>query len=396
MDERETKPAPYGIDDPFDRAAGAPSPLLELARFGQSYWIDDLNRPMVKSGELRRRVAEQALTGVTSNPAIFRSALHGSDAYDRDIEQLAGRPPNDIYEALIVADVREACDVLRPVYDRTARRDGFVSLEVSPHVARDAAASIDEARRLWRAVARPNLFIKIPGTVEGLTAIEALLCEGINVNVTLLFAVERYVEAAHAYLRALERRRAANEPLAGVSSVASFFLSRVDTAVDALLQEKIAAGMPQARRLLGKCAVANARLAYRRFLELSSSERWRSLEAAGALPQRLLWASTSTKNAAYHDLMYVEPLIGPNTITTLPLETIAAFAEHGKAATALEQGLDEADAVLRDLAAVGIDLPKVAARLLDEGIAKFIEAFDDIVATIAAKARAAKTASTRR
>lgn len=390
MDERETKTSRHGFDSAPEPAGTETSPLLELARFGQSYWIDDLSRPMIKSGELRRRVAEQGLTGVTVNPAIFRAAVNASDAYDREIKQLAGRPPNEIYEALIVTDVRAACDVLRSAYDRTAGRDGFVSLEVSPHLARDASASIDEARRFWQAVERPNLLIKIPGTVEGLTAIESLLHEAINVNITLLFAVERYVDVADAYMSALERRKTANEPLAGVASVASFFLSRIDTAVDEQLQQKIAGGTPQAQRLLGKCAVANARLAYRRFLEMSSSERWRSLEAAGALPQRLLWASTSTKNPAYDELKYVEPLIGPNTINTLPRKTIAAFADHGKAAATLEQGLDEADAVLRELAALGIDLPKVTARLLEEGIAKFIKAFDDVVETIAAKARAAK------
>jgi transketolase len=285
-----------------------------------------------------------------------------------------------------VTDVRDACDVLRPVYDRTAGRDGFVSLEVSPHLARDASASIGEARRFWRAVERPNLFIKIPGTVEGLTAIEALLCEGINVNITLLFAVERYVDVARAYVSALERRKTANEPLASVASVASFFLSRIDTAVDEQLRQKAAGGVPQAQRLLGKCAVANARLAYWRFRESLASERWRSLEAAGARPQRLLWASTSTKNASYDDLMYVEPLIGPQTINTMPRGTIAAFADHGTAAATLEQGLEQSAAVIRELETIGIDLEQVTARLLDEGIEKFVKAFDAVVETIAAKA----------
>jgi transketolase len=239
-------------------------------------------------------------------------------------------------------------------------------------------------------VARPNLFIKIPGTVEGVGAIEALLHEGINVNITLLFAVERYQDVAAAYMRALERRKAAHEPLAGVASVASFFLSRIDTAVDELLREKIASGVPQAKRLLGKCAIANARLAYRRFAELTSSERWRVLEVAGARPQRLLWASTGTKDPSYEDLMYVEPLIGPHTVNTLPRKTIAAFADHGKAAPTLEQGLEEAADVMRDLEAAGIDLAQVTRRLLDEGIDKFIKAFDDVVETIAAKAGAAR------
>ena len=361
------------------------SALLDLARFGQSYWLDDLSRPMIKSGELRRRVDEEGLTGVTVNPAIFRAALHGSDAYDREIEELAGEPASTIYETLIVADVRDGCDILRPVYDRTDGRDGFVSLEVSPHLARDASASIVEARRFWEAVARPNLLIKIPGTVEGVAAVEALLFEGINVNITLLFAVDRYEEVARAYMSALERRQAAHAPLAGVASVASFFLSRIDTAVDEQLNQKVKGGLPQAERLLGRCAIANARLAYRRFRDLVSSERWRSLETAGARPQRLLWASTSTKNPSYDDLMYVEPLIGPHTINTMPRKTSAAFAEHGKAAATLEQGLEEADGVMRELAMLGIDLPQVTRQLLDEGIEKFVESYDDILRTIEEK-----------
>jgi len=371
--------------------------LLELARFGQSYWLDDLSRPMIKSGELHRRVSEEGLTGVTVNPAIFRAAVDASDAYDRQIEELAAEPANAIYEALLVTDVRNACDVLRPVHDRTQGRDGFVSLEVSPHLARNASASVAEARRFWQAVARPNLFIKIPGTSEGVAAIEALLAAGINVNITLLFAVDRYVEVAGAYMSALERRKTAGEPLAGVASVASFFLSRIDTVVDEQLRQKIAGGMPQAQRLLGKCAVANARLAYRRFRELSASERWRSLEAAGARPQRLLWASTSTKNPAYDELMYVEPLIGPHTVTTLPRKTSAAFAAHGKAAATLEQGEEEAAEIVRDLATAGIDLAAVTRALLDEGIEKFVAAFDDVVQTIAAKAgRTARAAAKQR
>jgi transaldolase len=364
------------------------SALLDLAKFGQSYWLDDLSRPMIESGELLRRVAEEGLTGVTVNPAIFQAAIHASNSYDQQIQELAGQPASSIYEALIVTDVREACDVLRPVYDRTDGRDGFVSLEVSPHVARNASASIDEARRFWQAVARPNLLIKIPGTREGVAAVEALLYEGINVNITLLFAVERYEEVALAYMRALERRNAAHAPLAGVASVASFFLSRIDIAVDELLRQKMSEDVPQAQRLLGKCAIANARVAYRRFRQLGLSGRWRLLEAAGAHRQRLLWASTSTKNPSYHDLMYVEPLIGPHTITTLPRKTSAVFAERGTATATLGQGLEEAIEILRDLATVGIDLSQVNRRLLDEGIEKFVESFDDVLQTIAAKSAA--------
>lgn len=372
------------------------SPLLELARFGQSYWLDDLTRTMIKRGELHRRVTEEGLTGVTVNPSIFQAALQASDVYDRQISELAAQPPNSIYEALIVTDVRDACDVLRPVYDRAEGRDGFVSLEVSPHLARDARGSIAEARRFWQAVARPNLFIKIPGTSEGVAAVEALLSEGINVNITLLFSVDRYEDVALAYTSALERRRAANEPLASIASVASFFLSRIDTLVDEQLRQKIASGMPEAQRLLGKCATANARLAYHRFRELSSSDRWHFLETKGARPQRLLWASTSTKDPSYDDLMYVEPLIGPHTINTLPRKTIAAFADHGKVAATLEHGLEEAIQVMSDLQSVGIDLAEVTRRLLDEGIEKFVASFDDILQTITTRATTSRRAAGER
>jgi len=362
------------------------SPLLELARFGQSYWLDDLSRQMIESGELQRRVTSEGLTGVTANPAIFRAALHASDAYDRQIRQLAVHPLNGIYEALIVADVRDACDILRPVYDRTAGGDGLVSLEVSPYLAHNTRGSIAEAQRLWNAVSRPNLLIKIPGTFEGIAAVEALLFDGINVNITLLFSVERYEEIALAYMSALERRRSAGQTLTGIASVASFFSSRIDTRVDQQLREKLAGGMAKAERLLGKCAIANAKVAYRRFTELTSSGRWRVLEKSGARPQRLLWASTSTKNPAYDDLMYVEPLMGRQTINTLPRKTIAAFAKHGKVSASLEQGSDEAVQIMHDLHRVGIDVPEVTRELLDDGIAQFVDSLNDILQTIGTKA----------
>jgi len=344
---------------------------------------------MIESGELQRRVINEGLTGVTANPAIFRAALHASDAYDRQIRELAVHPLNGIYEALIVADVREACDILRPVYDRSEGRDGFVSLEVSPYLAHNTQGSIAEAHRLWAAVGRPNLFIKIPGTFEGVGAVEALLFAGINVNITLLFSIHRYEEIALAYMSALERRKSAGKPLASVASVASFFLSRIDTRVDELLRHKIASGTSEAERLLGKCAIANAKLAYQRFRRLTSSSRWHFVEKAGARPQRLLWASTSSKNPSYDDLMYVEPLIGPQTINTLPRKTIAALADHGKLAATLDEGVEEAEQTMRDLQAVGIDVGQVTRRLLDDGIAQFIEALNDILQTIATKAMTA-------
>ena len=364
-------------------------PLFELARFGQSYWLDDLSRGMIRSGELQQRVAEEGLTGVTVNPTIFLTALSKSADYDAQIRQLRDRPAHDIYEALIVADVRDACDILRPVYDRTEGRDGFVSLEISPNLARNIHGSIAEARRYWEAVSRPNLFIKVPGTFEGISVVEELLFEGINVNVTLLFSVERYNDVANAYLNALERRKVANAPLANVTSVASFFLSRIDTHVDELLRQKIDSGTPGAEKLLGKAAVASAKLAYQRYKELIASGRWHFVEAAGARPQRLLWASTSTKNPAYDDLMYVEPLIGFNTITTMPLTTIAAFADHGKVANTVELGVDEARQVMRDLRALGIDMSEVTRQLLDEGVQKFVESHNAILQMIAKKVIAA-------
>ena len=366
------------------------NPLLELARFGQSYWIDDLARPMISSGELQRRVTREGLTGVTLNPTIFREALHASDAYDPQIRALATRPVNEIYEALIVADVRDACNVLRPVYDRTEGRDGYASLEVSPYLAHDTQGSIAEAHRLWQAVASPNLLIKIPGTSEGAAAVEALLAAGVNVNITLLFAVERYQEIALAHLKALERRKSAGEPLAGVASVASFFLSRIDTQVDEQLRRKIAGGKREVEPLLGKCAIANAKIAYRGFKQLTSSDRWHAVEEAGAHPQRLLWASTSTKNPAYDDLMYVEPLIGKQTITTLPRNTIAAFADRGKVTASLDQGFEEAMQVMVDLQEAGIDLPQITRQLTEQGIEKFIQSFDDILRTIPARAMVAQ------
>lgn len=367
------------------------NPLLELAQFGQSYWVDDLTREMISGGELRRRVEQEGLTGVTDNPAIFNKALSDSDAYDAQIREMSGRPVAEIYEALIATDVREACDILLPVHKRSRGRDGFVSLEVSPLLARDAQGSIAEARRFWQAVGRPNLFIKIPGTVEGLAAIETLLFEGINVNITLLFSLARYEAVALAWLRALERRKAVGTPPGAIASVASFFLSRIDTRVDELLQEKIAAGSLALRPLLGKCAIANAKLAYVSFRETVASQRWLALEAAGAQPQRLLWASTSTKNPAYDELMYVEPLIGPQTINTLPRKTISAFAERGEVSASLEQGVAEARQTIEDLRQAGIDLGRVTDRLLDEGIVKFVEAFNGIQETIAKKVKTSRT-----
>jgi transketolase len=366
--------------------------MAELLAQGQSCWMDDLTRGMVASGELARRVAEEGLRGITSNPAIFEKALTGGADYDDDIARAAaaGRSTAEIYEELIATDVRNACDILKPVHDQSGRADGFVSLEVSPHLAHDAQASMAEARRLWSLVDRPNLFIKIPGTPACVPAIEELLFEGININVTLLFSIASYEAVAQAYVRALERRDKAGRSIENVRSVASFFLSRIDVLVDKLLRHRIVSGHSQAcdpdpQALLGKTAISNAKLAYQSFKRILDSDRWKSLAARGAPVQRMLWASTSTKDPAFPDLIYVEPLIGPFTINTMPQKTIAAFRDHGAVKSTIEQGLEGAQRVMADLGRLGIRFELVTAQLLDEGIQKFIDPFDRVLKQIEAK-----------
>jgi transaldolase/glucose-6-phosphate isomerase len=367
--------------------------LLELIKYGQSYWLDNLTRGMIAGGNLRHRVTEQGLRGVTSNPAIFHKAIAGSDDYDAHIEELvhAGLEIHDIYERLVVADVQDACDILRPVYDASEGVDGFVSLEVSPYLAHDTTATMREARRLFAAVNRPNVFIKIPGTPAGVPAIEAMLYEGVNINITLLFAIKDYEAVAQAYLRAMERRVAEDKPIHHVASVASFFLSRIDVLVDQLLGHRV---QPQEssgealrpEQLFGKVAIASAKLAYQRFKQLFSGERWQALEAKGARVQRPLWASTSTKNPLYPDVYYVEPLVGPNTVNTMPDATIDAFGDHGVIVeNAIAANADEAPRLLRQLEQVGIDLDHVTQQLQDEGVQKFIDPFDALMQTLAEK-----------
>jgi transaldolase len=367
------------------------SSLLKLITCGQSYWLDNLTRAMIASGDLARRVRGEGLRGVTSNPAIFHKAIAGSEDYDAQIRELAaaGKDVAEIYERLVVTDVRDACDVLRPVYDDSQGVDGFVSLEVSPHLAHDTEGTMVEARRLFQAVRRPNLLIKIPGTLEGIPAIEEMLYEGMNINITLLFAVDRYEAVAEAYMRALERRLAQGKGVARVASVASFFLSRIDVLTDELLGGLMKTkANPAAERLLGRLAVANAKLAYQSFKRMVAAERWRPLEEKGARVQRLLWASTSTKNPRYSDVYYVEPLVGAQTVNTMPNETIAAFADHGRVLKdAVESGVDGAQEVLADLKSLGIDPVRVADRLLREGVQKFIEPFDRLMGTLAEKRR---------
>ena len=369
--------------------------LRKLADYGQSYWMDDLSRDLLRSGDLPRRIREEGLRGITSNPAIFSQAIGGSTAYDEQIARgaRAGRSALQIYEELTSQDIRDACDALLPVYRDTGGLDGYVSLEVSPLLARDTAGSIAEGAHLAKLVDRPNLMIKIPGTAEGLPAVEELLYRGISVNVTLLFSIEVYQAVAEAWLKALERRHAAGQPVNNVASVGSFFVSRIDTLVDQLLGHRIrpdgtSALHPHPQTLQGTVAVANAKLAYAAFRKMSGSARWKSIEAAGARPQRLLWASTGNKNPAYSDVGYVEPLIGAHTVNTMPATTAAAFADHGKPGKNLTRAVPAARKALKELKSLGIDLKRVTWQLENEGIQKFIEPFDKLLGNIEAKRKA--------
>ncbi|MBI5570411.1 MAG: transaldolase [Desulfomonile tiedjei] len=360
------------------------NPLLKIQGFGQSIWLDFISRNMLTSGELKRLIEDDGLRGVTSNPAIFEKAITGSNDYQPAIVSLAreGKRPEEIYEVLAIDDVRQAADSFQGVFTSLNGSDGFVSLECSPDLARDTEATIQEARHLWAALDRPNVFIKVPGTKEGLPAIRKLISEGINVNVTLLFGLDRYREVAEAYIAGLEDRVAAGRPVDHVASVASFFLSRIDLLVDPVLEEVINKGGPQgevANLAHGEVAIASARVAYQIYKEVISGERFRKLADRGARPQRVLWASTSTKNPAYSDIKYVEALIGPETVNTLPQETLNAYRDHGKPAARLEQGLEQARQVLDRLPEVGIDLGKVTQQLEDEGIEKFSKPFHTLL-----------------
>ncbi len=368
------------------------NPLLALKALGQSVWLDSIRRSHIVSGELARTVCEDGITGETSNPAIFEKAIAGSSDYDQVIADLLaeGRSALEIYEELAVADIRMAADVFRPVYDASDGADGFVSLEVSPHLAYDTGGTIVEAQRLWARVDRPNLMIKIPGTPEGLPAVEECLHQGLNVNITLLFAVPVYEEVAWTYIRALERRAAEGQPLQRLASVASFFVSRIDTLADGWIEERRRATQDAAveaelRSLQGQAAIANAKRAYQRFKSIFGHPRFRALAEKGARVQRPLWASTSTKNPKYRDVLYVETLIGPNTVNTLPFETIDAFRDHGEARGTIEEGLEDAERRLARLEAQGISLKAVTDQVLREGVQKFAEPFDKLIQTIEAK-----------
>ena len=369
----------------------APSnPLVALGRAGQSPWYDYITRDLVHSGEVARLIREDGLLGMTSNPTIFEKAIASSDSYDADIRRLAdeGRPAGEIFEELAVDDVRAACDVFRDTYVRAGNGDGTVSLEVSPTLAHDTAGTVHEAERLWRAVDRPNAMIKIPGTREGLPAITRCLAQGINVNVTLLFSVERYAEVVEAFLQGLEQRVAMHLPVDHLHSVASFFVSRVDTRLDPELDRL---GTPEARALRGTIAIANAARAYALFQDMLASPRWQALAAKGARPQRPLWASTSVKDPAYPDTMYVEQLVAGQTVNTLPPETFTAYRDHGRPELRIDDAIAAAPGRLSALAALGIDLAGATAALEADGVAKFAGSFRSLLAGIEAKAGALAT-----
>jgi transaldolase len=359
--------------------------MKQLLDLGQSVWLDYLHRHLTRSGDLAALI-DDGLRGMTSNPTIFERAIAGSGDYDDDLADAgsSSRTDREVFETLAITDVREAADLFRPVYDATAGADGFVSLEVSPGVARDTGGSIDEARRLWQAVNRPNVMIKIPGTREGWPAIERCLQDAININVTLLFSEYHYRAVAEAYCRALEARVKRGEPIDRVASVASFFVSRIDSEVDKRIQARGGALLPHQ----GKAALAGARLAYEAFTEMTRTPRWQALEAKGAKRQRLLWASTGTKNPRYSDVMYVESLVGPDTITTVPPDTLSRFEDHGRISNALAaRSAEDAHGVMDVLAAGGIDFADVNRTLEDEGIEKFAASFVTLLDAVARKRR---------
>ncbi len=381
------------------RSSTVQSPVAALRQYGQSVWLDFIRRSLIAGGELARLVEEDGLGGVTSNPAIFEKAIDGSNDYAAAIEEISKDPhlePKDVYELLAVQDIQDAAGVLRPVYDRTSRRDGYVSLEVSPELANDTEGTLREARHLWKAVGRPNVMIKVPATPAGVPAIQTLIGEGVNVNVTLLFARDAYEAVAQAFIAGLEARTVRGEDLGHVASVASFFVSRIDTMVDARLEEKLkaASGADKARLegLMGKVAIANARLAYQSYKKIFSGPRWQTLADQGAQTQRVLWASTGTKNPRYRDVLYVEELIGPDTVNTVPPETLAAFRDHGRARPSLESDIDGAKQTLDALEKAGVSLRKVTDDLLADGLKKFVEPFTRLLKAVERRCREANKA----
>src|SRR5581483_6104995 len=370
--------------------AKAANPLKDLLKFGQSVWLDYIRRDLITSGELKRLIEEDGLRGMTSNPAIFEKAIAGSTDYADILASLRDRRDLDAktrYEIIAIRDIQDAADLLRPVYDESKRYDGYISLEVSPYLARDTQGTLEEARRLWKTVDRPNIMIKVPGTAEGIPAFEQLISEGININVTLLFSQEVYQQVAEAYIRGLEKLSDSGGDVSRIASVASFFISRIDNSVDAEVSARLkTAQNPQEEQrlkgLLGKVAIANGKLAYQRYLKIFSGPRWEKLKNKGARVQRVLCASTSTKNPAYPDILYVQELIGPDTVNTIPPATFDAFRDHGQPRETLTEDIDEAKKVMSDLASVGISIDQITDKLTDDGVRLFEEAFDKLLAAV--------------
>jgi transaldolase len=375
------------------------NPLLELQKYGQSVWLDYIRRDLITGGEMRRLIDEDGLRGMTSNPSIFEKAIVDSNDYADFLDQLVAQDlsAGEIYERIAVRDIQDAADILAPVYKSTNKRDGYVSLEVSPTLARDTQASIEEARRLWKTVARPNIMIKVPGTPEGVPAVRQLISEGININITLLFAQEAYFKVADAYLDGLEAAQKAGRDISGIASVASFFVSRIDTLADSTIDQRLkTASTPPEQDLLrsvqGKVAIANAKQAYRRYQQMITEPRWKSLAASGAQTQRLLWASTSTKNPKYRDVLYIEELIGPDTVNTIPPATMDAFRDHGIVRRTLDADLAAADKVMADLERAGISMKKVTEQLLEDAIKLFADAFEKLLSSVEQKRKQAASA----
>ncbi|HZN12292.1 MAG TPA: transaldolase [Blastocatellia bacterium] len=367
------------------------NPLVELQKQGQSIWYDNIRRLLLENGDIARKISEDGLRGMTSNPTIFEKAITGSADYNDDMRRLigAGTGVTEVYEGLAMADIRSAAALFAPVYERTEKLDGYVSFEVSPLLARDTEGTVAEAKRLWQALDRPNVMIKIPATPEGIPAIRRSIADGININVTMMFAHENYEEVADAFISGLEDRAAAGLSVDHIASVASVFVSRIDTLIDKQLEERMAGadGDRKARlaALLGKVGMANSKLIYQSFKRIFASDRFAKLEARGAQVQRPLWASTGTKNPKYSDVLYVEGLIGPRTVNTLPPQTYDAFRDHGRVRPTLEENLPEAERTIQELAAVGIDLPKNMLQLQDDGVKLFADSFGSLTASITSK-----------
>jgi transaldolase/glucose-6-phosphate isomerase len=370
------------------------NPLLALQKYGQSVWLDYIRRDLITGGGLQRLIDQDGLRGITSNPSIFEKAIVGSNDYADFLGQLLaqGLSTGEIYERIAIRDIQDAADLMRPVYKATGRRDGYVSLEVSPTLARDTQGTIEEARRLWKAVGRPNIMIKVPGTAEGVPAVRQLTSEGININITLLFAQDAYIKVAQAYLEGLESAQKSGVDISGIASVASFFVSRIDSRVDSTIDARLKSAMNAdeealLRGLYGKVAVANAKQAYRSYQAMIADQRWKALAAGGAQSQRLLWASTSTKNPKYRDVLYLEELIGPDTVNTVPPATMDAFREHGIVRRTLDADLAAADKTMTDLERGGISMKKITDQLLDEAIKLFADAFHKLLSAVEQKKR---------